>query len=210
MATQTTHTHRQTKEKTANRRGQTSLRKQRESALAWPWGLCCPAFIKPRYALYMLLPDRTALEINKNVEDICVHQVQEEHGERWCKGTTLLIINRTNWSNQSWPPLPKQGNTCMIIAKDSPNCVWRVSGTARLEPAAHKQSGRVSLFRGSTRACQNLTAVIKQTQRGDNKGEGEKKENELMFHLQRSAGSPAHCWKNERKTGEREIGRAHV
>lgn len=119
-------------------RAQKSLLQQRESLPAWPWGLCCPTFIKSLYGFYMLLPGRRAIEINKKVEDIYVREAQEEQGKRWCRATTLLIINTTNCSNQSWLSLPEQGNTCMIIVKDSPNCLCNATGsvtdTAWLKP----------------------------------------------------------------------------
>lgn len=115
----------------------------------------------------MLLPDRRALDINKNVEDIYVHREQEVHGKRWCKGTMLLIINRTNCSNQSWLSLLERGNTCMIIVKDSPNCVWCVSDTAGLKPA-HKQVDMFLYFKAA-HAVSYLMEVINQRQTGKKK-----------------------------------------
>lgn len=130
-----------------------SLPQQRESLPAWPWGLHCPTFIRPLYSFYTLLPDRREFEINKKMEDIYVSEEQEEHGKRWCRGATLLIINRTNCWNQSRLSLPEQGNTCMIIVNDGPNCPFNASGavtdTAWLK-LANTGLLSISLLQGGT------------------------------------------------------------
>lgn len=155
-----------------------SLLQQRESLPVWPWGLWCPAFIKSLYGFYMLLPDRRALEINNKVEDIYVHQEQEEHGKRWCKDTTLLIINRTNCSHQSWLFLPERGNTCMIIVKDSPNCVWCVTDTAWLK--LHKNRW-IYFFTPAAHAVSSWMAVRNQRETGDKDEWKRKKTSWLLF-----------------------------
>lgn len=80
MVTKTTHTDRHTKEKTANRRAQVSLPQQGEASLSDLEGSVV-RHLSSLSVVSMLMPDRETFEINKKVEDIYVHQVQEEPGK---------------------------------------------------------------------------------------------------------------------------------